>query len=389
MARAICAECFGPLEPFYRPARSLPDRATIGARAPTMWRYREWLPFDGEPRYSLDTGFTPLIEAPRLARLLGVGALWIKNDTVSHPTLSFKDRVVAAAINAAAGLGCGTVACASTGNLAIATAAHAARAGLPAWVLIPEDLEPTKVLAAWVHGARVLRVRGNYDQVNRLATELAERFGWGIVNVNLRPYYGEGSKTVAFEIVEQLGWRLPTAIVAPMAGGSLLSKIRKGVAEFADAGLVAGSTPRLFGAQAAGCAPIVAAVETAASRITPVRPDTIARSLAIGAPADGALAVRAIRETNGWAAAVSDRALIEGIFLAAEYAGVFAETAGGVTVAATRELVRQGRLGPDDEVVLCLTAHGLKTPDVIGIDLGSLPVVPARVAEAVAVIENT
>jgi threonine synthase len=314
-----------------------------------------------------------------------VARAWIKNDTVSHPTLSFKDRVVASAINAAAGLGCGTVACASTGNLAIAVAAHAARAGIPAWVLIPDDLEPAKVLAAAVPGARVLRIRGTYDDVNRICVELADRLGWGIVNVNLRPYYGEGSKTVAFEIAEQLGWRLPNAVIAPMAGGSLLSKLYKGFGEFA--GLAEGPPPRLYGAQAAGCAPIVKAVETGATRITPVKPNTIARSLAIGAPADGPRAVRAITESGGWAAAVTDEALVAGIRLLAETTGIFTETAGGVTVAAALELARTGRITPADEVVLCVTAHGLKTPDAVAIDQFELPVAGARLGEVVKIVE--
>ena len=384
---AICPECLGPLEPVYDPARRLPSRAEIEARAPSIWRYREWLPFESAPIHSLDTGFTPLVEAPRLARRLGVARAWIKNDTVSHPTLSFKDRVVASALNAAAGLSCQTVACASTGNLAIAVAAHAARAGIPAWVLVPDDLEPAKILAAAVHGARLLRIRGTYDDVNRICVELADRLGWGIVNVNLRPYYGEGSKTVAFEIAEQLGWRLPTAVVAPMAGGSLLSKLRKGFGEAIDAGLVEGTSPKLFGGQAAGCAPIVRALEAGAVRISPVKPQTIARSLAIGAPADGARALRSITESGGWAAAVSEEALVAGIRLLAETTGVFAETAGGVTVAAALELARAGRFAPSDDVVLCITAHGLKTPDAVPIDGFHLPVASPRLSDVLRQVE--
>ena len=385
---AICPECFGPLEPVYRPGRRLPSRQEIAGRPPSIWRYREWLPFEGEPVHSLDTGFTPLVEAPRLALRLGVARVWIKNDTVSHPSLSFKDRVVATAINAAVGLGLKTVACASTGNLAIALAAHAARAGLPAWVLVPENLEPAKILASAVHGARVLRIQGTYDDVNRLCVQLADRFGWGIVNVNLRPYYGEGSKTVAFEIAEQLGWRLPTAVVSPMAGGSLLSKLYKGFGEVIDAGLASGDRPRLFGAQASGCAPIVRAFEAGESRITPVQPNTIARSLAIGAPADGARALRAIRSTGGSAAAVSDPDLIDAIRILAETSGVFAETAGGVTCAAALALSRSGRLTPDDEVVLCVTAHGLKTPDAVSPDLFDLPIASSRLSDVARVIES-
>jgi len=387
IAQAICPECLGPLEPLYDPDRRLPTRAEIAARQPTMWRYREWLPFQSEPVHSLDTGFTPLVEAPRLADLLGVGRVWIKNDTVVHPTLSFKDRVVACAINAAAGLGIKTIACASTGNLAIAVGAHAARAGIPAWVLVPENLEPAKILATAVTGARVVRIRGSYDDVNRLCAQLADRYAWGIVNVNLRPYYGEGSKTVAFEIAEQLGWRLPTAVVAPMAGGSLLSKLFKGFGEILDAGLATGPAPKLFGAQAAGCAPIANAVESGASRITPVVPNTIARSLAIGAPADGLRAVKAIRESGGWAAAVTDQRLIEAIRILAEHSGIFTETAGGATTAAALALAESGRFGPDDEVVLCITAHGLKTPDAVSPDQFDIPIVSSRLGDVAKVID--
>jgi len=385
---AICPDCFGPLEPVYRPGRRLPTQAEIARRPPSLWRYREWLPFDGEPVHSLDTGFTPLLEAPRLATRLGVARAFIKNDTVSHPTLSFKDRVVATAINAAHGLGLGTVACASTGNLAIAVAAHAARAGIPAWVLVPEDLEPAKLLAAAVHGARLVRIRGRYDDVNRLCAQLADRFAWGIVNVNLRPYYGEGSKTVAFEIAEQLGWRLPSAVVTPMAGGSLISKIAKGFGEAIDAGLVEGDRPRLFGAQASGCAPIVRALESGEDRVTPTTPNTIARSLAIGAPADGGRAIEAIRSSGGFGARVADADLIAGIRTLAETTGVFAETAGGVTCAAALALAKTGWFRPDDEVVLVVTAHGLKTPDAVPLDAFELPLLSSRLSEVARHIES-
>jgi len=248
---AVCEQCLGPLDPVFDAARVLPTRDGIAARPRSLWRYREWLPFDGEPVLSLDTGGTPLVEAPRLAARLGVARAWAKNDAVSHPSLSFKDRVVATAINAAAAFGLDTIGCASTGNLANAVAAQAARAGLKAWIFIPEDLEIAKIVGTAVYGARLVRVRGHYDDVNRLCAQVADLFGWGIVNVNLRGYYGEGSKTLAFEIAEQLGWRLPTAVVAPMAGGSLVTKLRKGFREFSAAGLVSGGAPRIFGAQAA------------------------------------------------------------------------------------------------------------------------------------------
>jgi threonine synthase len=385
---AICEHCLGPLDPTYDPARPLPDRATIAARAPSLWRYREWLPFTGDPVLSLDSGFTPLIETPALARRLGVARAWVKNDTVSHPSLSFKDRVVAAAINAALAFGLDTIGCASTGNLGNAVAAHAARAGLRAWVFIPEDLEAGKVLGTAVYGARLVRVRGTYDDVNRLCAQVADRFAWGIVNVNLRGYYGEGSKTVAYEIVEQLGWRLPSAVVAPMAGGSLISKLRKGFGEFAAAGLTQGPMPRLYGAQAAGCAPIVRLVERGAGEIAPERPHTICRSLAIGNPADGALAARAIRDTGGWAAAVSDADLVDGIRCLAADTGVFAETAGGVTAAAARALAQAGRLGPEDEVVLCITGHGLKTLEAVSDALPVAPVIAPRLRDVAALVEQ-
>ncbi|HVH68228.1 MAG TPA: threonine synthase [Gemmatimonadales bacterium] len=387
-AVAICEQCLGPLDPVYEPDRSLPDHATIARRAPSLWRYREWLPFDGEPVWSLDSGFTPLVDAPALARRLGVARTWVKNDTVCHPSLSFKDRVVAAAINAAAALGLDTIGCASTGNLANAVAAHAARAGLTAWIFVPDELEVGKVIGTSVYGARLVRLRGTYDDVNRLCAQVADRFGWGIVNVNLRSYYGEGSKTVAYEIAEQLGWRLPSAVVAPMAGGSLLSKLHKGFGEFLDAGLVRGREPRLYGTQASGCAPIVRLVERRGDAIEPQVPRTICRSLAIGNPADGVFAARAMRDTGGWAAAVSDADLVAGIQWLAEDAGVFAETAGGVTVAGALALARAGRLRPEDEVVLCITGHGLKTVEAVQDAVAAAPVVAPRLRDVAALVET-
>jgi threonine synthase len=353
-----------------------------------MWRYREWLPFGGDIVHSPDTGFTPLVDAPALARRLGLARVWVKNDTVCHPTLSFKDRVVAAALNAAAAFDLKTVGCASTGNLANAVAAHAARAGLEAWVFIPDELEHGKVVGTSVYGPRLVRVRGTYDDVNRLCAQVADRFGWGIVNVNLRGYYGEGSKTVAFEIVEQLGWRVPTAVVAPMAGGSLVTKLGKGFDEFIAAGLAHGPAPRLFGAQASGCAPIVRLVERGGTDLVPEVPHTIARSIAIGNPADGVYAAQALRASGGWAHAVSDDELRAGIRLLAETTGVFTETAGGVTVAAALELARTGRLRPDDEVVLCITGHGLKTVEAVSNILPEAPLIPPRLTEVVSLVER-
>ena len=385
---AICEQCLGPLDPVLDARRPLPTPDAIQTRPWSLWRYREWLPFDGEPVHSLDSGGTPLVAAPRLAELLGVAHVWIKNDAVSHPSLSFKDRVVATAINAAAAFGLDTIGCASTGNLANAVAAQAARAGLKAWIFIPEDLEPAKIVGTAVYGARLVRVRGHYDDVNRLCAQVADLFGWGIVNVNLRGYYGEGSKTMAFEIAEQLGWRLPTAVVAPMAGGSLVTKLRKGFREFSAAGLVTGGAPRIFGAQAAGCAPIVRLVRENADAVAPVVPQTIARSIAIGNPADGLFAKQAILESGGWATAVSDTELVAGIRLLAEAVGIFTETAGGVTVAAALALAGEGRFAPDDEVVLCITGNGLKTADAVAPVLPAAPVIAPRVAEVRALVKG-
>jgi threonine synthase len=388
-AVAICEHCLSPLEPLYPVERELPDRNTISRRSPSLWRYREWLPFEGEPLLSLDTGFTPLVEAPRLAQRLGIARVWVKNDSVSHPSLSFKDRVVATAINAAHALGLTTIGCASTGNLANAVAAHAARAGLAAWVFIPEDLEVGKVIGTAVYAPHLVRVRGHYDDVNRLCTQVADRFGWGIVNVNLRGYYGEGSKTMAFEIAEQLGWRLPTAVVAPMAGGSLVTKLRKGFAEVVSAELASGASPRLYGAQAEGCAPIVRLFERGDDRIVPEVPNTIARSIAIGNPADGPFAVRAMRESGGAAQAVSDEALVAGIRLLAETTGIFTETAGGATVAAAVALAECGQLRGDDEVVLCITGNGLKTTEAVRDILPDAPVIAPKVREVAALVEHS
>src|SRR5947208_2995969 len=361
---SICEQCLGPLDPVYEPGRRLPDRQTIAARAPSLWRYREWLPFDGEPVLSLDSGFTPLFEAPALARGLGVAGAWVKTDTACHPSRSFKDRVVAAAINAAAAFGLDTFGCASTGNLANAVAAHAARAGLKAWIFVPETLETPKVIGTAIYGPRLVRVRGTYDDVNRLCAQVADRFGWGMVNVNLRCYYGEGSKTLAYEIAEQLGWRLPTAVVAPMAGGSLVTRLRKGFAEFLAAGLVRGTAPRLYGAQADGCAPIVRLVERGGTQLEPEVPNTICRSLAIGSPADGVFAARAVRESGGWAAAVSDTALVDGIRFLAQDTGVFAETAGAVTAPSDRDWLFAG-------FVAACRGAGCKVPGGVMIDAAS------------------
>ncbi|WP_242395492.1 threonine synthase [Anaeromyxobacter oryzisoli] len=388
-AVAVCERCLGPLEPAYDPHRRLPTRAEIEARPETMWRYLEWLPFLDAPVVSLDVGFTPLVDSPALARALGVHRALVKNDAASHPTFSFKDRVVASALNAALGLGLDTVGCASTGNLANAVAAQAARAGLAAWIFIPEDLEIGKIVGTAVYGPRLVRVKGTYDDVNRLCAQVADRFGFGLVNLNLRSYYGEGSKTMAFEIGEQLGWRTPDAIIAPMAGGSLVTKLDKGFRELRTAGLLDGPAPRVYGAQATGCAPIVNLVESGGEQIVPVQPRTIARSLAIGNPADGRFAAKAIRESGGAAAAVTDEELVAGIRLLAETTGVFGETAAGVTVASALKLARAGALRPSDELVLCVTGNGLKTVEAVLPALPESPVVAPKLREVAALVERS
>jgi len=365
---AGCEDCFAPLEADYdydAISRVL-SREVIASREKNIWRYRELLPLDDEPVIGRSTGATPLIRADRLARALGVENLYIKNDSVNSPTLSFKDRVAAVAVNKALEFGLEAIGCASTGNLANSVAANAAAAGLPAYILIPDSLEQSKIIATSIYGARVIAVRGNYDDVNRLCCEIAERYPWGLVNVNLRPFYGEGSKTVGYEIAEQLGWRAPDAIVAPMAGGSLITRIQKGLKEFERLGLLNNEVrTRFFGAQAAGCNPIVDAVKRGSSDIRPVKPNTIARSLAIGNPADGYLAASTIATSGGWAEDVTDPEIVEGIRLLAETEGVFTETAGGVTVAVTRKLIEQRRINPDELTVIAITGNGLKTQEAV------------------------
>ncbi len=376
----FCTEDFGPLEVEYdyeAVARSM-SKDAIRNRPHTIWRYRELLPIDGEPTVGLHVGGTPLIRADRLARALGVSELYIKNDAVNHPTLSFKDRVVAVALSKAVEFGFETVGCASTGNLAGSVAANAAAAGLNAYVLIPDNLEQGKVLGASIYGAKVIAIKGNYDHVNRLCSQIAFRFGWGFVNVNLRPFYAEGSKSMGFEIAEDLGWRAPDHVVAPMAGGSLIGKLHKAFVEFAQLGLIDGPIrTRMFGAQATGCNPISNTVKLNANKVRPVRdPQTIAKSLAIGDPADGFFASKLIRESGGWSEDVDDDEIIDAMLLLGETEGLFPETAGGVTVAVARKLIEQGKIDRDGSTVLCITGNGLKTQEAL-IDKIARPVVIA------------
>ncbi len=370
----VCDFDFGPLEAAYDYAaiQSVLTRKLIESRPQTMWRYRELLPIDGEPTVGTQVGFTPLVKADRLAEALGIRELFIKNDTVNYPTLSFKDRVVSVALSRARELGFEVVACASTGNLANSVAANAASAGLKSYVLIPADLEQGKVLGSLVYGTQVIGIQGAYDQVNRLCSEIAGKYGWGFVNVNLRPYYAEGSKTMGFEIVEQLGWKLPEHTVVPMASGSLLTKIHKAYSEFVQLGLV-GETPyKIYGAQATGCAPISHAMKRGSDLVKPVSsPKTIAKSLAIGTPADGYYAIHSMRKTGGTTEDCTDEEIVEGIRMLAEYAGIFAETAGGVTVACAKKLIASGAIPANGSAVLCITGHGLKTQEAIQGKCGS------------------
>jgi threonine synthase len=353
------------------------NRTKIEARPKTMWRFRELLPIDGEPTVGMQVGGTPLLRADRLAAALGVERLWLKNDAVNFPTLSFKDRVVAVALSKACELGFRTVGCASTGNLANSVAANAAAAGLESYILVPADLEKSKILGTSIYGAKVIGVTGTYDEVNRLCTQVAFKYGWGFVNINLRAFYAEGSKTVGYEIAEQLGWRTPQHVVVPMAGGSLIGKVQKAFQELAGVGLIGDPACKIHGAQATGCSPISSAVKNGADMHRPVRkPNTIAKSLAIGDPADGYFAIKVIRESGGWAEDVSDTEIAEAMVLLARTEGVFAETAGGVTVAVARKLIEQGRIPRDEEIVLCITGNGLKTQEAVAGCLERPAVIP-------------
>jgi len=364
-ARYVCERCFGPLEVAYAP-REQGDpaelRRRIQAGPHSIWRYGDFLPVQAPPKPSLPAGWTPLLRAEQLGEALGLNEVWIKNDA-ANPTHSFKDRVVAVALARSRELGFSTIACASTGNLANAVAAHAAAAGLESYVFIPSDLEEQKVLATGVYGTNLVAVRGNYDDVNRLCTELSAEHEWAFVNINMRPYYAEGSKTLAFETAEQLGFELPDRIVCPIASGSLFTKIARGFEEWIDAGLIEGSLPIFNGAQAAGCSPVASAFESGADFCRPVKPDTIAKSLAIGNPADGPYALDLARRTSGSIDSVSDDELREGIRLLARTTGIFTETAGGVTVAVLAKLARRGDIDPDERVVAYITGEGLKTLD--------------------------
>jgi threonine synthase len=361
----VCEWCFAPLEVVYdydEIARTL-SREKIAAGPRSIWRYAELLP-GSDKRVDLGAGFTPLVPAPRLGAELGLHDLWVKNDT-ANPTHSFKDRVVSVALTSARDFGLSTAACASTGNLANAVAAHAAAAGMDAYIFIPADLEQGKIVATAIYGPKLVAVEGTYDDVNRLCSEIAGQFEWAFVNVNIRPYYAEGSKSLAYEIAEQLDWRAPDHVVVPMASGSLLTKIRRGLDELVRVGLLDEHSTRVSGAQAEGCSPIAAAFAAGEEHIRPVKPNTIAKSLAIGNPADGYYAIKTVRETGGGMATVTDEEIIDGISLLARTEGIFTETAGGVTIATLRKLVEEGVVRPDERTVALITGDGLKTIEAV------------------------
>ena len=382
----VCEYCFGPLEVDYdydRIKKKLSIKE-IESRPKNLWRYRELMPIDGQPTDGLDSGFTPLIRAKNLEKALGVKELYIKDDSVNHPTLSFKDRVVAVALSKAKEFGYNTVACASTGNLANAVSAQAAVANLKRVIFIPADLELGKIVATLIYNPILVAVEGNYDQVNRLCSEIAMKYKWAFVNINIRPYYAEGSKTYGYEIAEQLGWKAPKHIISPCAGGSLITKIWKGLKEFQNIGLIGKVNTKIYAAQATGCAPIVTAVKEDSEIIKPVKPNTIAKSLAIGNPADGIYAVGTVKSSGGWAEDVSDDEIVEAIKLLASTEGIFTETAGGVTLGVTKKLLKQGRIPKDESIVVCVTGNGLKTQEAVQKRIGK----PIKIKPNIASFEE-
>ena len=374
----VCDRCLGPLEPVYDYGAIRLTREEVAKRPKNLWRYRELLPIADTPRTGFNSGFTPLVRCDRLARRLGVDELYVKDDSVNHPTLSYKDRVVSVAATRAVELGFKVLACASTGNLANSVAAHAARLGVECCVFIPDNLEAGKLLGSAIFGPTILAIAGNYDDVNRLCTQVADRYGWGFVNINLRSYYAEGAKTYGFEIVEQLGWRYPRHVVAPVAGGTLLPRIVRGFRELREIGLVDGDLPRVYAAQAAGCAPVVRALEAGLDHPEPVRPDTIAKSIAIGNPADGYQVIRCVRDTGGMGVAVSDAHIVDAIHVLAETEGIFTEPAGGTTLAGAIDLIQRGIIPRDESLVVCVTGNGYKTAEVVSSRLAA----PVRLSRA-------
>jgi threonine synthase len=387
----VCETCFGPLEVAYdyQRIKQAVSHRMIEARPRNLWRYRELLPVDTEPVVGPHSGFTPLVHAERLGAELGIKRLYIKDDTVNHPTLSYKDRVVSVAITKAIEFGFTTVSCASTGNLATAVAAHAARAGLRCYIFMPEGVEAGKLVGSSIYGAKVITIRGNYDDVNRLCSEIGDKYGWAFVNINLRPFYTEGAKTFGFEIAEQLGWKLPNHVVVPTAGGTILPKIAKAFKELKQVGLLRGSADfKIHSAQAAGSAPVIHALHKGVDLITPVKPNTIAKSIAIGNPADGYYVLRAVRESGGWGDVATDAEIVDAIKLLARTEGIFAEPAGGTTLAVTLKLIAQGRIKPSESVVLSITGNGYKTLEAVAQSVDQPWVIDARLRDFDALFEQ-
>ena len=363
----VCESCFGPLEIQYDydAIEKHMRRERIAARERNLWRYRELLPIDGEPRVGLHSGFTPLVRAHRLGAALGAKELYVKDDSVNHPSFSYKDRVVSVAISKAIEFGFDTVSCASTGNLANSVAAHAAKAGLECYVFIPDGLEQGKIIGSAIYGPKTVAIKGNYDDVNRLCSEIGDKYGWAFVNVNLRPYYSEGAKTHGFEITEQLGWKLPKHVVVASAGGTILPKLAKGFKELVKIGLVEDTGCKIYSAQAAGCAPIIQALHKGTDVVSPVKPNTIASSIAIGNPADGYYVIQAVKESGGWGESASDKEILDGIKLLARTEGIFTEPAGGTEVAVTKKLIESGRIPRDESIVISITGNGYKTLEAV------------------------
>ena len=387
----VCEQCFGPYEVEYDYAKmkGKVTRESIARGPKSLWRYKDLLPIEGAPKAGLYSGMTPLKKADRLGTELGCKRLYIKDDSCNYPTYSYKERVVAVAITKAVEFGFETVGCASTGNLANSTAAHAAQAGIRCFVMIPHDLEQGKVLGSLIFGPTMVRIRGNYDDVNRLCTEIADKYGWAIVNVNLRPYYTEGAKTYGFEIAEQLGWELPQHTIVPTAGGTILPKIYKAYKELIELGLVQDNSPKIYSAQAAGCNPVVTAIHKGVDIIEPQKPNTIAKSIAIGNPADGYYAYNVVKESGGWGESATDKEIVDAIKLLAKLEGIWTEPAGGTTLAATIKLIEQGRIPKDETIVISITGNGLKTQEVVTNDLVYPKVIEAKMSEFDKMLEET
>ena len=379
----VCDDCFGALEIRYDydAIKRAISREKIAARPHNLWRYRELLPIDGEPRVGLYSGFTPLVRAHRLGEALGVDKLYIKDDSVNHPTFSYKDRVVAVAISKALEFKFDTVACASTGNLANSVAAHAAVAGLNCYVFIPDDLEPAKVVGSAIYGPRIIAIKGNYDDVNRLCSEIGDKYRWAFVNVNLRPYYAEGAKTHGFEIAEQLGWKLPQHIVVASAGGTILPRLARSFDELSRVGLIEDGRCKIYSAQATGCAPIIEALHQGTDIVTPVKPNTIAASIAIGDPADGYDVIHTVRDTGGWGESATDVEIVDAIKLLARTEGIFTEPAGGAEVAVTKKLIEQGRIPRDESIVISITGNGFKSLEAVAGNVGKPYGIAARLEQ--------